>query len=249
MILDIFRVTPRSRRVKLTKRNGVLFSNPGPLGKISFYFGTFLFCLSIFYAVYLYYPLGSAVLTYWRYKNTPEVVVNIPKATPTEVKLPGVVPTGVAPTLPTKTDEYSITIPKIMATANIVENVSPYSAKEYLKVLENNVVAQAKDTSDVDKGNGHTTYIFAHSTQQGYSVVRNNSVFYLLGELKNSDVVYINRFGTIYTYQVYNQKIVNASQTEYLKYSEPDKELLILQTCWPIGTDWKRLLVFAKRVK
>ena len=35
---------------------------------------------------------------------------------------------------------------------------------------------------------------------------------------------------------------------EYLNYKEEGKELLILQTCWPLGTDWKRLLIFAERV-
>jgi len=145
--------------------------------------------------------------------------------------------------------EYSITVPKILAYAKIVENVSPFDSKEYLKVLENNVVAQAKGTSEVGSGIGKSTYLFAHSSSQGIASVRNNSVFYLLGELNNSDVVFVNRFGIIYTYQVYDQKIINVNQIEYLKYTDPEKEVLILQTCWPIGTDWKRLLVFSKRIK
>ena len=34
---------------------------------------------------------------------------------------------------------------------------------------------------------------------------------------------------------------------KYGVYYHPEKEILILQTCWPIGTDWKRLLVYATR--
>jgi len=236
----MFRVTPRSRNVKLTKRNGVLFSNPGIWGKSLFYFGTLLLVASLSYAVYLYWPLGTAVVNYWRYRYGPKIAIFPPKipivATPT-------------PQLPKVTDEYSVSIPKINASAKIVVNVSPFDSEDYLKVLKENVVAQAIDTSEINMGPGHSTFIFAHSTQQGAVVVRNNSIFYLLGELTNSDVIYINRFGTIYTYRVFEQKIVNANQIEYLTYTEPDKEILILQTCWPIGTDWKRLLVFAQRVK
>ena len=43
-------------------------------------------------------------------------------------------------------------------------------------------------------------------------------------------------------------KIVTAKEFEYLTYSDSNKEVLILQTCWPIGTNWKRLLVFAQRL-
>ena len=92
------------------------------------------------------------------------------------------------------------------------------------------------------------TYIFAHSTQQGWSAVRKNAVFYLLGELKTGDEILVNYHGTSYTYQVYKQVVAPATAIEYLRFTDPNEETLILQTCWPIGTDWKRLLVFAKRV-
>jgi LPXTG-site transpeptidase (sortase) family protein len=79
-------------------------------------------------------------------------------------------------------------------------------------------------------------------------MVRQNSVFYLLGELKTDDFVFIGFNGEIYKYKVYDQKIVGANDIEYLDYKEEGREVLILQTCWPIGTDWKRLLIFAGRI-
>ena len=136
-----------------------------------------------------------------------------------------------------------------MAFSKIVEDVSPYDQKQYLKVLEDNVVAQAKDTALPGSGPGKSTYIFAHSTNQGLSMLRKNAVFYLLGELKEGDEVFVVRNGINYTYRVYKQLIVRANQTEFLKYKDPGREVMILQTCWPIGTDWKRLLVFAQLVK
>jgi LPXTG-site transpeptidase (sortase) family protein len=90
-------------------------------------------------------------------------------------------------------------------------------------------------------------YLFAHSTQQGWSMSRKNAVFYLLGELENGDVIFINYNGQIYTYKVYQKKIFKPEEADILGYNEKDKEVLLLQTCWPIGTDWNRLVVFAER--
>ena len=232
ILADFFRVTPKSRKVKLAKRKGVLFSNPSVVGKTIFHIGNWLLLIALGYAIYLYYPLGRAITLYFISQNfrKEEVAQEVPTVqTPT-------------------TEGYSLTIPKILASAKIIDNVSPFKRDEYLKVLENEVVAQAAETDAPGSGNGKMTYIFAHSTSEGINMVRKNAVFYLLGELKDGDVIFVNKNGVSYTYIVYMEKVVNASQTEYLKYSEPDKEVLILQTCWPIGTNWKRLLVFAKRV-
>lgn len=239
MIADFFRVTPKKRTVRLKLKRGVLFSNPGIVGKTFFYTGTWLFTGGLLYGFYLYWPLGKAIVNYWQYKQKPvEVVVNRP--TP-------VIPT---PTIAAVVStEYSITIPKINAYAKITKDVNPFDPKLYLYVLKDNSVAQAKGTDELDQGRGKSTYIFAHSTSQGLSAVRQNAVFYLLGELKNDDPILINDHGNIYEYKIYKQQIVGAAQTEFLNYKEDDKEIIILQTCWPIGTDWKRLLVFAERVR
>lgn len=232
MIIDFFRVTPKTRKVKLNKKSGILFSNPSFLKKIIFYTASNLLIVSVLYLGYLYWPLVKAVSYYNLYKDT--------NTTQTVTAKPTI--------QPEKYFEYSITIPKIFAYSKIIENVSPYNPGEYLKVLDENVVAQANSSSMPGSGVGHSIYIFAHSTQQGISRVRKNTVFYLLGELNNQDEVFINRGGKLFTYKVYKQQVVNANQVQYVTYTEPTKEILILQTCWPIGTDWKRLLIFAELV-
>lgn len=233
---DFFRVTPKRRKVNLKQRRGVLFSNPDLLKKTIFHIGNWLFLLAVGYAVYLYYPLSKAII---KYKLSEDKI--------TEVVQPKISPAPVVTVTPAM-DEYSISIPKILAQAKIVKDVSPYNREEYLKVLEGNVVAQAKDTAEPGSGVGSMTYIFAHSTAQGLDMLRKNAVFYLLGELKNNDDIFISQNGKMFNYKVYKQLVVDANQTEYLKFSEPDKEILILQTCWPIGTNWKRLLILAERV-
>lgn len=162
-------------------------------------------------------------------------VTNVPKLTPTP--------------LPTSnSDEFSIKIPKIGADTKIQANVSPYIKSEYMKVLKDNIVAHSGESSLPGNGAGTAVYLFAHSSQQGVLDARDNSVFYLLGELKDGDDVFVNYKGNIFTYRVYMEKIIKSNDTDYLSYTNKDKEILILQTCWPIGTNWQRLLVFAERI-
>jgi len=239
--LDFFRVRPKKRLVKIIRKNGLIFTNPTGIKRAVFYVANVIIVVSFIYLSYLYWPLGKAVIKYWEISKdyqTPALVQT------KEGEIP--IPTPMADVK--DNSKFWIQIPKIQARADIVANVSAADSKEYLKVLEQDVIAQASGTALPGAGNGKSTYLFAHSSQQGLSMVRNNAVFYLLGELNNGDVIFVNYQGKIYTYQVYRQAVVSASEVQYLSYSEPDKEVLILQTCWPLGTDWKRLLVFAKKI-
>lgn len=230
-MFDFFRPVPKKRVVKIKSTRGVIYNNPSSGYKLVFHIANGFILLALVWSLYLYLPLVRVIVAY-------------SVAKPIEITAPEPMVTGNEEL----STEYSITIPKIMAYASVTKNVSPYDKSKYLSILKDGVVAQAKGSSDAGSGTGTTTFIFAHSTEQGWQAVRQNPVFYLLGQLENKDIVYINNKGTILTYQVYDQKIVKASDTHYLTYTEPDNEILILQTCWPIGTDWKRLLVFGKRV-
>ncbi len=230
-MLDFFRVVPKKRSVKV-KKSGVIYHNPPGYKKVIFGLGNSLMVGAMIYGIYLYYPLGRAILRYemsTRRQGGDEMVVY---------------PT---PTIGIMDSNYEIEIPKILAKSKVIEGVSPYDPGEYLKVLEDEVVAQSKGSSPPGNGVGKSTYVFAHSTRQGVGMARKNAVFYLLGELKDDDIIFIKYKGLVYNYRVYQKKVVAAQEVEYLNYTEPDKETLILQTCWPLGTDWKRLLVFARR--
>jgi LPXTG-site transpeptidase (sortase) family protein len=233
-MFDFFKVTPKKRKVKIRSKRGVIYSNPNKRKKIVFYFGNLVLIFAVISFVYLYFPLAKAIFNY-NIKHS-KLSENIkPSAEYTDPQ-------------PQGEDEFSIQIPEILASSKIVKNVSPYFPSEYLKVLENDVIAHAEGTDLPGEGIGKSTYLFAHSTRQGIGMVRKNSVFYLLGDLKNEDVIFIKYNGKIYKYLVFMKKIVNASEVNYINYKEPSKEIIILQTCWPLGTDWKRLLVFAERI-
>jgi len=138
---------------------------------------------------------------------------------------------------------FSIVIPKIAANAKILANVDPADEKIYLPVLQEGV-AHAQGTAFPGEG-GHI-FLFAHSTDYFWNVGAYNAIFYLLGKLEKGDEVNIFYKGQRFVYKVIDKKIVDPKQVEYLT-RKSNKEFLTLQTCWPPGTTFKRLLVFAVR--
>ena len=140
---------------------------------------------------------------------------------------------------PTSTGYY-LTIPKIGAQSEIISNVDPWNQSEYRKALQKGI-AHAKNTGN--PGEEKTVYLFAHSSDSPWRITRQNTIFLKLDQLKPGDDITIGKDGQIYKYKVRETKIDLPSEINYLL--ETSQNQLILQTCTPIGTALKRLLVFA----
>lgn len=138
---------------------------------------------------------------------------------------------------------FSIVIPKIGASQAVKANVDPSNEPEYLEALKTSI-AHAKGTAF--PGLNGTTYLFAHSADNFWNVGRYNAVFYLLKEMEPGDDVFVFFQGKRFNYKVYDKKTVDSTEVQYVKSNIGQGENLILQTCWPPGTAWKRLLIFAK---
>lgn len=139
---------------------------------------------------------------------------------------------------------FSINIPKINASANIIANVDPSNKQEYLEALQKGV-AHAQGT--YFPGQGKTIFMFAHSTDAPWNIARYNAVFYLLGKLEIGDTINVYFADHKYIYVVNEKFVTKAADTTWL--NDPPAgggERLILQTCDPPGTSWNRLLVIAK---
>ncbi len=136
---------------------------------------------------------------------------------------------------------FSIEIPSINVFSPIIANVDPYDPKIYLEKLKNGV-AQAKGTGL--PGEGRTMYLFAHSSDVPWRITRYNTAFFKLPFVKNGDKIIVRRNGKEYIYKIYDQKTVWPNEVSYLKNDQGN--ILILQTCVPVGTSLQRLLVFAK---
>jgi sortase A len=177
-------------------------------------------------------------------------ITSAPSPTPTPVVSVGVdnfaqVLTGPKEQILTPKDtSFSIIIPKIGASAKIFPNVDPFNEKEFLPILSKGV-AHAKGT--VFPGINGNTYLFAHSTDNFWDVGRYNAVFYLLKDLNPGDEIVIFFQNKRYNYVMKSSKIVSPNDVSYIVNSQKqNKETLILQTCWPPGTAWQRLIVFAE---
>jgi len=140
----------------------------------------------------------------------------------------------------------SILIPKIGASERIIPNVDPENREEYQKALLQGV-AHAKGT--VFPGMPGNTYLFAHSADNWWNAGRYNAVFYLLKDLEKGDDIVIFFENRRYNYEVSDKYLANPNAVSLLTDSRSTEQKLILQTCWPPGTTWKRLFIVAKPKK
>lgn len=142
-------------------------------------------------------------------------------------------------------EQFQLVIPKLGASMKVIPNVDPNNEAEYDAALKRGV-AHVKGTnlpgenSPVTK----TIYIFGHSTNAPWNIARYNALFYSIKDLKPGDEIMVWFWGKLFHYTVAAQKIIPPDDVSYLQpQMEADK--LILQTCWPPGTTWNRLLVIA----
>ena len=140
--------------------------------------------------------------------------------------------------------EFNILIPKIGANAKVFPNIDPSDENAFLPVLREGV---AHSRGTVFPGSAGNIYLFAHSTDNFWDVGRYNAIFYLLKDLSPGDEIVMIYQGTRFNYKVTESRIVDADDVSFITEAQSGEEQLILQTCWPPGTTWKRLLVFAKR--
>ena len=134
-------------------------------------------------------------------------------------------------------------IPKIGASAKVIANVDPSDEKKFLPALLQGV---AHAQGSVFPGLSGNVYLFAHSADNFWNAGRYNAIFYLLKDLKEGDEVVVFYQGKRYNYYVTGSRIVDPSDVSFITNAQQGNEQLILQTCWPPGTTFQRLLVFAK---
>lgn len=166
-----------------------------------------------------------------------------PKATEQEsAPVPTVTPTP----NPEPDKQFQILIPKLGVNSRIIANVNPAVEKEYTQALQQGV-AHAAGTGLPGEENTHnrTIFVFGHSTNGSWNVARYNALFYSLKDLIIGDSITVWFWGKEFDYTVKERKIVEPNDVSFLQ-PQTDKERLILQTCWPPGTTWKRLIVIAE---
>lgn len=153
-------------------------------------------------------------------------------------------PSPLPTTVNAQADGFFLSIPKIKATGQVIRNVDPFNQTEYDEALKKGIAHAEGTYLPGEKG---TVFLFAHSSGFPWELTRYNTIFLRLNELGESDRLYVTYEGKRYEYAVREKKEVWPSDIQYLR--NLDKDQLILQTCTPVGTDLKRLLIFADPVE
>lgn len=214
--------------------------------------GNFLLLISLYGVVATFGPALSYEVQYQIVKMrgikyavaAPNYSSSVGASTPTTGGFGDVIAGGQSQILVPPDTSFSIIIPKLGATAKIWPNVDPTSEEDFLPKLKSGV-AHAKGS--VFPGLQGNTYLFAHSTDNFWDVGRYNAVFYLLKDLTPGDDITVFFENKRFNYKVRENVVKEPEEVDLLIHSQvPGKEQLILQTCWPPGTTWKRLYIIAE---
>lgn len=141
-------------------------------------------------------------------------------------------------------EDFGIVIPKIAANSRVLPDVDWRDARAYQQALAKGV-AHAEGTAK--PGEPGNVFLFAHSGVDFYEAARYNAVFYLLGKLGKDDPISVFYQGRRFEYRVREGRTIEASDTSWLTEKSAEKRL-ILMTCWPAGTTWKRFIIIADQI-
>ncbi|MBN1263554.1 MAG: sortase [Candidatus Pacebacteria bacterium] len=153
-----------------------------------------------------------------------------------------------AENLPDREKQFQLEIPAIRADSCVRANVDPVQKSAYAPAL-GECVAHAKGSGLPGEENAanKTVYLFAHSTNAPYNILKYNAVFYALKDLKIGDEITLWFWGKRFAYRVEKMEIRSAKDTSYF-VPQTERDQLVLQTCYPPGTTLKQLLVIAKPI-
>ena len=132
-------------------------------------------------------------------------------------------------------------LPRLGKKVPIVWN-SPPDEQVMLENLQKGVVHYA-GTPLPGQGKG-PIFISGHSSYYSWDPGKYKSVFANLDKMENGDEIMIQYEGALYRYKVYEKIVVTPEEVSVLK--PIDEPVLALMTCVPVGTNSKRLIVWAK---
>jgi LPXTG-site transpeptidase (sortase) family protein len=151
------------------------------------------------------------------------------------------IPSWTITTPPVWAEGYGLEIPKLGIRQPVVEGVDAADKSSYSMALKNGVAHAAGTAVPGEAGVG---YYFAHSSGWPFAGSR-AAVFSTLYKLEPGDEVVLHRMGKKYVYIVVEKAVVGPRDVSLLAVTG-GVERVVLQTCWPLGTSLKRLLVSAE---
>ncbi len=138
----------------------------------------------------------------------------------------------------------SIHIPKTKTVAPIViENSDDETV--LLEALKKGVLLFP---GSVNPGKNGSTVLLGHSSGFIWSEGEYKTVFALLNKLEEGDLIKLYFNNEKFVYRVSETSILNVEKINNVVSQKSDSNTLFLSSCWPIGTDWNRIMVTAKLI-
>lgn len=143
--------------------------------------------------------------------------------------------------------EPKLIIPELNINVPVVYGIGA-DDKSQLAAMEKGVAhwpggQQAKSVP----GQAGNTVIAGHSSNDIFGAGEFKFIFSQLERLEAGDTIYMNYEGKRYTYSVTRKDIVLPKGEWQSVITYTNKPMLVLVTCWPLGTAQKRLLVTAEQ--
>ena len=192
----------------------------------------FFVCFIAVFAV-LNYRLVSAELRFWLAENA-----WLPPSTQPD-------PVALLPL--SKSAFYLLNIPSLQVKAPVVleESLNP---DVIFNRLEDGAVHYADSVLPGELG---TAIILGHSSAYPWYKGKYGSVFALLGHLKKGDEIVINNGQETLKFKVTESLVFNpfAKNSDVQALEQTDTASIVLVSCWPVGTSYRRIAVRADLVR
>ncbi len=141
----------------------------------------------------------------------------------------------------TNEDNFILTINELSIRVPVIPEVESDDKDRYNEALQHGVVHMVGTAlPGTNEGN---IFIYGHSSAKDNP--KYGKIFSDLDRLKFGDLVKLEYNGGEYEYIVEKKKFIEKYDLSVLEQSQ--QEQLTLMTCWPVGTDDRRLVVIAKR--
>jgi LPXTG-site transpeptidase (sortase) family protein len=143
------------------------------------------------------------------------------------------------------TDTPQVIIPKINVQIPVVYDQESVDEASIQSALENGVVHYSTTVNPGQQGNAA---IFGHSSNNIFNKGKYKFAFVLLHELVPGDIFYLTYNKTVYTYKIFDKKVVPPSEVSVLNNVEGKTATAALITCDPPGTSTNRLVVWGEQI-
>lgn len=144
--------------------------------------------------------------------------------------------------------EPKLIIPKINVDVPVVYGVGA-DEKSQMAAMQHGVAHwPGGDQAKSVPGQAGNTVIAGHSSNDLFEASEYKFVFAQVEKLEKGDKIFAHYQGKRYTYLVTRKDIIKPVGEWQNIITQTDKPMLVLVTCWPLGTAQKRLLVTAEQI-